>query len=479
MCNYSINTKDIESYLLNNINYLTHSKIEINLINTKNSILKERPELFCFWDFNKNSSDIYEITSGSQKKFWWYCPFCRESYLSSPQIKCKTKAYLYCSIVNVNHFNSFYFLYANNEIFEEWDYDKNKIVPINVTPSSNEKVWWLGKCGHEWEATISSRFGNSTNCPYCSNQQVLIGFNDMWTTNPELASLLANPEDGYKYTQSSGMKVDWKCKNCGTIVENKVISNVKIRGLKCELCSDKISFGEKIIYTILKNKKIEFYYDFKLLKELNKRYDFYLPEYNTIIEVYGIQHYEKGHYNARNLEQEQENDRYKELLAKENGIEHYIVIDARKSELEWIKDSINNSVLPKIINLSDEDYDDLELNFNNSIIHKSWQMRNSNMSIKDIAKELSIGVETIRSYLKIGASLNKCDYNPNIREKKVYRKIAQLNLDGSLIRCYDTIKEACLLNNFKTPNKISQVCKGKRKNYKGFLWMYKDEYDNK
>ena len=44
---------------------------------------------------------------------------------------------------------------------------------------------------------------------------VIVGINDMWTTNPELASLLADPNDGYKYMQSSGHKVKWKCKNCG------------------------------------------------------------------------------------------------------------------------------------------------------------------------------------------------------------------------------------------------------------------------
>lgn len=53
-------------------------------------------------------------------------------------------------------------------------------------------------------------------CPVCcsSPQKVVIGINDMWTTNPEQAKLLANPEDGYKYSKSANVKADWKCGHC-------------------------------------------------------------------------------------------------------------------------------------------------------------------------------------------------------------------------------------------------------------------------
>lgn len=35
-------------------------------------------------------------------------------------------------------------------------------------------------------------------CPVCSGIQVCVGLNDIWTTNPDLGNLLANPEDGFK-----------------------------------------------------------------------------------------------------------------------------------------------------------------------------------------------------------------------------------------------------------------------------------------
>ena len=58
-------------------------------------------------------------------------------------------------------------------------------------------------------------------CPVCNNKVIMRGVNDMWTTNPELASLLADPNDGYKYARCSQKSVDWKCPNCHSLVKNK------------------------------------------------------------------------------------------------------------------------------------------------------------------------------------------------------------------------------------------------------------------
>ena len=43
-------------------------------------------------------------------------------------------------------------------------------------------------------AETSLDAGNS--CPVCCNKIIIKGINDMWTTNPELAKLLADPLDG-------------------------------------------------------------------------------------------------------------------------------------------------------------------------------------------------------------------------------------------------------------------------------------------
>ena len=115
------------------------------------------------------------------------------------------------------------------------------------------------KCGGEWNPKANNLL-NGNGCPYCcpTPRKILIGFNDIWTTNPDVAKLLANPEDGYKYTQYSGVKVDWKCPDCGYIVKNKKIGHVSYYHFSCPRCGDGISYPEKFIISLLNQINIEY-----------------------------------------------------------------------------------------------------------------------------------------------------------------------------------------------------------------------------
>ena len=57
-------------------------------------------------------------------------------------------------------------------IVEEWDYEKNIILPTAIGSGSNRKVWWkCKKCGREWEATPNKRVGRNQGCPYCRKKK--------------------------------------------------------------------------------------------------------------------------------------------------------------------------------------------------------------------------------------------------------------------------------------------------------------------
>lgn len=91
----------------------------------------------------------------------------------------------------------------------------------------------------------------------------------------------------------------------------------------------------------------------------SKRYDFYIPTLSTIIEVHGAQHYEGGfeYLGGRSLAEEQANDKQKCELAKANGIQHYIVINALSSTLEFIKESIvKNEEFNHLFNVANIDW---------------------------------------------------------------------------------------------------------------------------
>ena len=69
---------------------------------------------------------------------------------------------------------------------EGWD-------PSQITYGSGKKFLWRCNSNHTWEAKINNRTASNSGCPYCSNSKVLIGFNDIQTTHPEIA----NEADGW------------------------------------------------------------------------------------------------------------------------------------------------------------------------------------------------------------------------------------------------------------------------------------------
>ena len=178
--------------------------------------------------------------------------------------------------------------------------------------------------GHTWPASARNVLWNHTGCPYCSGRKPIIGKNDLWTTHPEFAKLLKNPEDGYKVSHGSDQKLMWICPNCGAELK-KAVNNVVNKGLSCNNCSDNFSFPNRFMANLLDELKIDYVPEY-IIKGRKYRYDFYIPMLNMIIEMHGRQHYEPWKKSGKTLEEIQENDSQKYEWALENNINHYVVI---------------------------------------------------------------------------------------------------------------------------------------------------------
>lgn len=119
-------------------------------------------------------------------------------------------------------------------LIDEWNSDKNALLglfPDTIAPKSNKKAWWKCRnCGNTWDSVISSRTGQSQcGCPYCSNEKLLSGFNDLATKCPELLDewlYEKNDANGIfpdKILHGTDKKVWWKCK-----LGHKMISLFKL-----------------------------------------------------------------------------------------------------------------------------------------------------------------------------------------------------------------------------------------------------------
>ena len=165
---------------------------------------------------------------------------------------------------------------------------------------------------------------NGHGCPYCCGRYRIEGVNDLATLRPDLVKYFVNSEICKSVSLHSSRKVKLKCDKCDYITEMSVEHFVS-RGFHCPFCNN-TSNGEKQICDYLLNNKIDFTprKTFSLLKGMgNKRlsYDFYLPDYNLLIEFQGKQHYKSVDYfgGDESFKIQQEHDRRKRQYAKINN----------------------------------------------------------------------------------------------------------------------------------------------------------------
>ena len=359
---------------------------------------------------------------------------------------------------------------TNEEFLENLKKYGVKDIPLEEYKGKEKHI--LFQChnnpNHKFYAAPYVMYKNRPHCPYCDRREVFVGETDMWTTDPDLAKMLLNPDDGYKYFSTGSQCVDWVCPNCGNII-NKQINQVRTFGLSCDMCGDGMSFSEKFIYCMLLQLKCTFVHDRTTEWSGHKKYDFYVPDMSLIIEANGAQHYDDSFSfhdssRSRTLEEEKENDEYKFNMAIDNGIKHYIQLDCRVSSLDFIKNSILNSELRTLFDLSHIDWNEcLYFTFKSSTI---WcgELWNSGMkSTKKISEKTGIHISSVISKLKYCAQIGMCDYVPNyekcksvmcIETKKIYRRAKDVKKDGYNYSC------------------VLQACKGQRETSGGNHWAY-------
>ena len=180
----------------------------------KKSLIVCNPEIAKEWDYGKNWELTPEkFTSRSGKKVWWICNQAH-SYRATIANRINGKGCPFCTGQKVlQGYNDLATL--NLTLTQEWNYEKNGVLkPENFTVNSGKKVWWKCGKGHDYLATIIHR-NKGGGCPYCLNQKLLPGYNDLATRNPRLTqewdynlNKALKPTDVFL---NGHQKVWWKC----------------------------------------------------------------------------------------------------------------------------------------------------------------------------------------------------------------------------------------------------------------------------
>jgi ribosomal protein S27E len=314
--------------------------------------------------------------------------------------------------------------------------------------------FYCSNCGEMWKVPWG-RASRYKKCPKCAKIR-----SSMAHQHPEYIQYFVNKNEAYELAAQSNKKVKLKCPKCGAEKE-MIVGNLHKRGFSCDVCGTGKSFPERFVASILVGNQIQYETQYSPVWAEGRRYDFYLPDYNLIIETHGVQHYKDANNFYGDVKERQKIDKSKERAAKLHGYKYYVV-DCAHSDINYIEESMKTIGLIDALKLVITDEQRLRAYVDDERAY-CWQLYNEGKDINYIAKVVHHDIRCVREYLKTGAKLGLCTYRKN-------RKVAQVDsITGKIEHVFDMAKDAS--DSLHVPNTtLLRWC------YQGGKILYKDKY---
>lgn len=181
-----------------------------------NDLASRFPKVAAEWDYFANDKTPEKIAHGTHERINWVCQAKGHKWNVSVFHRTNTGNNCpYCSgkkiLAGYNDFLTLQPLLA-----KEWDFVKNDKDPSTLGGKSHYKAWWICPAhSHSYPSNIKSRSSRNDGCPYCSNRKILVGFNDIATTAPQLMAewdYKKNTIDPLLIPSGHSNKVYWLCK---------------------------------------------------------------------------------------------------------------------------------------------------------------------------------------------------------------------------------------------------------------------------
>ena len=209
-----------------------------------------------------------------------------------------------------------------------------------------------------------------------------------------------------EYDNSSNRGYRIECLDCHYVYET-----TEQRFSTCPICGKRSSYLERFVYSFLKQANINFIPQKEFEWLHNRFYDVYIPDYNTIIEIHGVQHYKPIKLNKHETPEETykniiKSDKIKYETAIQNEIS-YLVIDARQTEtlFQNIKNVLNFIDSSSVSELECERF----ANYKN--IRNECKLWNQGFSLEEIHIKTKKSIQSIQRELRLGNKYNMCIYN--------------------------------------------------------------------
>lgn len=100
---------------------------------------------------------------------WWTCSTCGYEWKSVIKARVKGTICPVCADRAVlKGYNDL--ATTDSDLLCEWDYEKNKLTPTEVSGNSMKPVWWKCSHGHSWKDKISNRTIGQAGCKICEKE---------------------------------------------------------------------------------------------------------------------------------------------------------------------------------------------------------------------------------------------------------------------------------------------------------------------
>lgn len=134
-----------------------------------NDLATTHPDLAAEWSERNYPLMPDEVNAKSRHNVWWKCKTCGNEWKSVINARVKGTVCPVCAdravLAGYNDLAT-----TDRKLLAEWDYEKNSLLPTQVSRRSMKSVWWKCSLGHSWKAKISDRTIIGEKCTVCENE---------------------------------------------------------------------------------------------------------------------------------------------------------------------------------------------------------------------------------------------------------------------------------------------------------------------
>ncbi len=110
-----------------------------------------------------------QVNEKSTKNVWWKCKVCGNEWKAVINARVKGVSCPVCAERKV--LKGYNDLATTDAVLcKEWDYEKNKVEPTEISRNSHNRAWWLCRYGHSWNAKICERTHEGKTCTVCESE---------------------------------------------------------------------------------------------------------------------------------------------------------------------------------------------------------------------------------------------------------------------------------------------------------------------